>query len=55
MRSVRAERIKSQHEQQKQQVTELNNKLLEMEKQRERDWLRKTGAVYANLWGHRLR
>ena len=31
-----AERIKSQHEQQKQQVTELNNKLLEMEKQRER-------------------
>lgn len=31
-----AERIKSQHEQQQQQVTELNNKLLEMEKQRER-------------------
>ncbi len=31
-----AERIKSQHERQQQQVTELNNKLLEMEKQRER-------------------
>ncbi len=31
-----AKRIKSQHEQQQQQVMELNNKLLEMEKQRER-------------------